>query len=69
MIFLDEIDAFLRKRTSHEDETTRRIKCEMLHQLDSLDEYHGHVVVVAATNRPFDLDEAVVRAIKQAPVD
>jgi SpoVK/Ycf46/Vps4 family AAA+-type ATPase len=61
VIFFDEIDAFMRKRTDREDETTRRLKCEMLHQLDNLESCGNHVVVVAATNRPFDLDEAVVR--------
>lgn len=61
LVFFDEIDAFMRKRTEREDETTRRLKCEMLQQLDSLESSAATVVVVAATNRPFDLDEAVVR--------
>jgi hypothetical protein len=36
IIFIDEIDSITRKRTSHEDETTRRIKSELLQQFEGI---------------------------------
>jgi vacuolar protein-sorting-associated protein 4 len=36
IVFIDEIDSMCRKRSDKEDETTRRIKTELLRQVDAL---------------------------------
>ncbi|EER08559.1 Spastin, putative [Perkinsus marinus ATCC 50983] len=63
VIFMDEVDSILGKRGGNDHEATRRLKTEMLIQLDGIhqDAEKGRVVVLAATNRPMDLDEAVLR--------
>ncbi|KAF4657716.1 Katanin p60 ATPase-containing subunit A-like 2 [Perkinsus olseni] len=63
VIFMDEVDSILGKRGDNDHEATRRLKTEMLIQLDGIHEESGkgRVVVLAATNRPMDLDEAVLR--------
>ncbi|ESL05893.1 AAA ATPase [Trypanosoma rangeli SC58] len=63
-IFVDEIDALLQSRGSaHEGEGSRRIKTEFLVQMDGAgnDNSEARVLVMGATNRPFDLDEAIIR--------
>ncbi|KEG08219.1 putative AAA ATPase [Trypanosoma grayi] len=63
-IFVDEIDALLQARGSqHEGEGSRRIKTEFLVQMDGAgnDTHEARVLVMGATNRPFDLDEAIIR--------
>ncbi|EKF30821.1 AAA ATPase, putative [Trypanosoma cruzi marinkellei] len=63
-IFVDEIDALLQARGSaHEGEGSRRLKTEFLVQMDGAgnDNSEARVLVMGATNRPFDLDEAIIR--------
>ncbi|EKG03053.1 AAA ATPase, putative [Trypanosoma cruzi] len=63
-IFVDEIDALLQARGGvHEGEGSRRIKTEFLVQMDGAgnDNSEARVLVMGATNRPFDLDEAIIR--------
>lgn len=67
VIFFDEIDSMLTKRSSQgENEAARRLKTEFLVQVDgagSKGENQATVLVVGATNRPFDLDEAALRRL------
>ncbi|KAJ3431496.1 aaa-type atpase family protein-related [Anaeramoeba flamelloides] len=65
IIFIDEVDSFLNKRqTSHEHEASRKIKNTFMEQWDGLESGDtDRVIVLAATNRPFDLDEAVLRRL------
>merc|ERR1711904_500465 len=61
LIFFDEVDALLSSRgESGEHEASRRLKNEFLTQLDGAASTEGYVVL-AATNRPQDLDEAALR--------
>ena len=60
IIFIDEIDSIAPKRGESRDQTEKRIVSQLLTLLDGLKE-RGQVVVMAATNRPDDIDEALRR--------
>lgn len=64
IIFMDEIDSLLSERSQSEHEASRRLKTEFLIQFDGLPTGNSEsekIVVMAATNRPTDLDEAALR--------
>jgi spastin len=62
IIFIDEVDAILCQRNSDEHESMRRLKTEFLLQFEGmLTDPNEKVVVVAATNRPHELDDAALR--------
>tara|TARA_B100002003_G_C14085861_1_gene522334 strand:- start:684 stop:1439 length:756 start_codon:yes stop_codon:yes gene_type:complete len=61
IIFFDEIDAIAPKRgTGSDSHVTERVISQLLTELDGLEELHG-IVVIAATNRPDMLDDALLR--------
>ena len=62
VIFIDEIDSILGRRGEGEHEATRKCKNEFMTLWDGLtSKEYERVLVLGATNRPFDLDEAVLR--------
>lgn len=62
VIFIDEIDSLLTARTENDQESSRRIKTEFLIQLDGAGtKASDQVLVIGATNRPQELDEAARR--------
>jgi fidgetin-like protein 1 len=61
VVFIDEIDSLLTQRKSDENEASRRIKTEFLVQLDGTGGSKGRVLVIGATNRPHELDDAARR--------
>ncbi|KAK1354192.1 putative p-loop nucleoside triphosphate hydrolase superfamily protein [Heracleum sosnowskyi] len=65
VIFVDEVDSMLgRRENPGEHEAMRKMKNEFMVNWDGLrTKDKERVLVLAATNRPFDLDEAVVRRL------
>ena len=67
VIFIDEIDSILTQRSDGENEASRRLKTEFLIQLDGAGsgtpDQDVHILVVGATNRPQELDEAARRRL------
>lgn len=64
VVFIDEIDSLLTQRSDGEQEHTRRIKTEFLVQMDGAGtSREDRVLVVGATNRPQELDEAARRRL------
>ncbi|KAL3653826.1 hypothetical protein CASFOL_003507 [Castilleja foliolosa] len=62
VVFLDEVDSIFGRRKENEHELTRKIKNEFMVNWDGLlTKDTERVLVLAATNRPFDLDEAAIR--------
>ncbi|KAB1215393.1 ATPase family AAA domain-containing protein 1-A [Morella rubra] len=67
IIFVDEVDSMLGQRTRvGEHEAMRKIKNEFMAHWDGLLTKPGErILVLAATNRPFDLDEAIIRRFER----
>ncbi|XP_047505321.1 fidgetin-like protein 1 isoform X2 [Pieris napi] len=64
VIFIDEIDSLLTQRNDTEHEATRRIKTEFLVQFDgAATGEEDRLLIVGATNRPQELDEAARRRL------
>ncbi|XP_059475168.1 spastin isoform X3 [Neocloeon triangulifer] len=62
IIFVDEVDSLLSERREGEHEASRRLKTEFLVEFDGLpSSTEDKVLVMAATNRPQELDEAALR--------
>ncbi|KAJ1258686.1 hypothetical protein BS78_10G094600 [Paspalum vaginatum] len=65
IIFVDEVDSLLGARGSaSEHEATRRMRNEFMAAWDGLrSKENQRILILGATNRPFDLDDAVIRRL------
>lgn len=70
IVFLDEVDALFSARSSHSgggNQSHRQILTEFMQEMDGLSSASANkdskVMVIGASNRPFDLDEAVLRRL------
>lgn len=68
MIFLDEIDALFGARVTTRESggafAHRGVITEFMQEMDGLKSSRDdNVIVIGATNRPFDLDDAVLRRL------
>jgi ribosome biogenesis ATPase len=60
VIFFDELDALVPKRSSELHEASARVVNTLLTELDGLSMREG-IYLIAATNRPEMIDEAMLR--------
>ncbi|XP_057688909.1 outer mitochondrial transmembrane helix translocase [Corythoichthys intestinalis] len=62
IIFIDEIESFLRNRSSLDHEATAMMKAQFMSLWDGLETASAtQVMVMGATNRPQDVDPAILR--------
>lgn len=77
-VFIDEIDSIASKRGGSDHEASKKMKTELFIQMDgvsseaaeeseeeSKDQPLKNVMVLGATNRPWDLDEAMIRRLEK----
>lgn len=60
VIFLDEAEALACRRGGNSTVMNRLVP-ELLSQMDGFEKFDGHIIVIFATNRPYDLDPAFLR--------
>lgn len=64
IIFIDEIDSFLRERATADHEVTSMLKAEFMTLWDGLTS-NGRILVMGATNRISDIDSAFYRRLSK----
>jgi vacuolar protein-sorting-associated protein 4 len=65
IIFIDEVDSIASSRGEGEQESSRRIKTEFMAQMDGVGKDVTGVLVLGATNCPWDLDAAIRRRFER----
>lgn len=62
IIFIDELDSMLCERRESENDASRKIKTQFMIEFTNMESNEAEkVLVIGATNRPFELDQAVLR--------
>ncbi|MEM2636960.1 MAG: AAA family ATPase [Candidatus Korarchaeota archaeon] len=64
LVFIDEVDSIATARSSDEVGGERRLKTQMMIEMDGLKDSKG-IVVLAATNRPWEIDAAMRRRFEK----
>lgn len=61
VVFFDEIDSLAEKRSEESHESSKRVVAQLLTLMDGFETRSSNIVVIAATNRPDDIDPALRR--------
>lgn len=62
VIFIDELETIFRKRTESIHETTQKVITVILQELDGINDRQNPILLLGATNTPWMIDEAFLRA-------
>lgn len=65
IVFIDEIDSLCSARGDNDNDATRRGKTELLIQMDGVGKDEKGLLVLGATNIPWNLDEAFIRRFER----
>ena len=65
IIFIDEVDSLCGSRSEGESDSSRRVKTEFLVQMDGVGRTEGQVLILGATNVPWELDAAIRRRFEK----
>lgn len=65
IIFIDEVDSLCGSRSEGENESSRRIKTEFLVQMQGVGKGNDGILVLGATNTPWELDPAIRRRFEK----
>jgi vacuolar protein-sorting-associated protein 4 len=65
IIFIDEVDSLCGSRSEGESDSLRRVKTEFLVQMDGVGQKDGQVLILGATNIPWELDAAIRRRFEK----
>lgn len=65
IIFIDEIDSLASARGDNDNESSKRVKTELLIQMNGVDKDTTGILVLGATNMPWSLDPAVRRRFEK----
>jgi len=65
IVFIDEIDSLCSARSDNESESSRRVKTEFLVQMNGVGNDSDGILVLAATNIPWQLDTAIRRRFEK----
>ena len=65
IVFIDEIDSLCSARSENESESSRRVKTEFLVQMNGVGNDSDGILVLAATNIPWQLDTAIRRRFEK----
>jgi vacuolar protein-sorting-associated protein 4 len=65
IIFIDEVDSLCSTRSEGENDSARRIKTEFLVQMQGVGKNDKGILVLGATNTPWELDPAIRRRFEK----
>lgn len=65
IIFIDEIDSIASARKEGDHDTMRRVKTELLIQMQGVGSNNKNVLVLGATNLPWEIDSAALRRFER----
>lgn len=65
IIFIDEIDSLASARCENESESACRVKTQLMVEMEGVDSLTSDIIIVGATNRPWELDAAIRRRLEK----